>query len=187
MTEQEYWDKVAQDPDVSIKYIADVELQDCLDAIVNNLVATSVLEIGCGIGRLTTAIAKSAFICQLHGIDISEKMLKLTPKSDVKYKLCSGHSIPYPAKSFDSVYSMLTFQHINDENMKEYIAETYRVLKDGGVFRFQYVEGEHNSFVDHNHNEDDVTNWLKDYGFEIASIDKGLIHPQWTWITGAKI
>jgi len=187
MTELEYWDKAAQDPNVSHKYIADVELVDCLDAIVNSLIATSILEIGCGIGRLTTAIAEGAPACQLHGIDISEKMLQLAPESSVKYKLCNGHTIPYPAESFESVYSMLTFQHIDDENMKEYIAETYRVLKDNGVFRFQYVEGEHNGFVDHNHNENDVTNWLKNAGFEIASVDKGLIHPQWTWVTGVKV
>ena len=182
-----YWDEAAKDPDVANKYIANVDLGDCLDAIVNSLLAGSILDIGCGIGRLSEAIAENAPACQLHGIDISEKMLELTPKpTKVKYKLCDGRKIPYPDQSFESVYSMLVFQHIDDAAMLGYIKETYRVLKDNGVFRFQFVEGDHDGFVDHNHNLDEVTNWLRDTGFEIANIDKNLVLPQWTWVTGVK-
>ena len=186
--QKEYWDKAAKDPAVERKYIADVDLGDCLDAIVNHLLAGSILEIGCGIGRLTEAIAENAPACQLHGIDISEEMLKLTPKlTKVKYNLCDGIKIPYADESFDSVYSMLTFQHIDDTAMQRYIKETYRVLKDNGVFRFQFVEGaEHNGLVDHNHQYPDVKLWLQDNGFEVADFHPGLIHPQWAWITAVK-
>ena len=187
MTEVEYWDKAAQDPDVSRKYIADVPLEDCLDAIVNSLIATSILEIGCGMGRLTEAITEAAPSCQLHGIDISEEMLKLTPKqTKVKYKLCDGKKIPYPDESFESVYSMLTFQHVDAETMQSYIKETYRVLKDNGVFRFQFVEGTHDGFVDHNHQYPDVKLWLQDNGLEVAAFEPRLIREQWGWITAFK-
>jgi ubiquinone/menaquinone biosynthesis C-methylase UbiE len=181
-----YWDKAAEDPQVATKYIADVDLEECLEAIVKSLLVGSILEIGCGIGRLTTAIAERSPACQLHGIDISSKMLDLAPKSSVKYKSSDGRSIPYPDESFESVYSMLVFQHIDDAAMLGYIKEAYRVLKDNGVFRFQFVEGDHNGFVDHNHQLTEVRHWLQDAGFAIATIDKGLVHPQWTWITGVK-
>ena len=186
--QKDYWDKAAQDPDVERKYIADVELEDCLDAIVNSLLAGSILEIGCGIGRLTEAIANNAPACQLHGIDISPEMLALTPKpTKVKYNLCDGIKIPYADESFDSVYSMLTFQHIDDTAMQCYIKEVHRVLKDNGVFRFQFVEGsEHNGLVDHNHQYPDVKLWLQDNGLEVAKFEPGLIHPQWAWITAVK-
>lgn len=186
--QREYWDKAAKDPDVERKYIADVELQDCLDAIVNSLMATSILEIGCGIGRLTEAIANNAPACQVHGIDISPEMLALTPKgSKVKYNLCAGIKIPYADESFDSVYSMLTFQHIDDEALKRYFRETYRVLKDNRVFRFQFVQGnQHNGLVDHNHDIEDVKAWLKDAGFVVAAVDAGLVHKQWIWVTAIK-
>ena len=186
MTEQEYWDKAAEDPEVEIKYIADVNLDECLNAFAEKLLAGSILEIGCGIGRLTTAMAERAVACQLHGIDISSKMLDLTPKSNVKYKLCDGKHIPYPNESFESIYSMLTFQHVDNETMHSYIDEAYRTLKDNGVFRFQFVEGDHDNLVDHGHSVDDVRHWLQEAGFTIVTIDKGLVHPQWTWITGAK-
>lgn len=38
--------------------------------------ATSVLEIGCGTGRNLRSIARSALDAEVHGIDISEEMLK---------------------------------------------------------------------------------------------------------------
>lgn len=186
MTEKEYWDKAASDPQVLEKYIADVPLEDCLDAVVNHLKAGSILDLGCGIGRLTTPIAENAPACQLHGIDISEEMIKLAPPSTVKYKVCDGKTIPYPAESFESVYSMLTFQHIDNPTLHGYFKEVYRVLKDNGFFRFQYVEGYYHGFVDHNHNLQEVKTWLEEIGFEIAQVDQGLVHPQWTWITGVK-
>lgn len=188
MTEQEYWDKAAQDPDVATKYIADVDLEECLAAFAESLLTGSILEIGCGIGRLTTPMQERAVACQLHGIDFSQKMLDLAPKSKVKYNLCDGTGkIPYADQSFESIYSVLTFQHINDAVRHNYIHEAYRTLKQNGVFRFQFIEGDHDGFVDHNHNVDDVRICLMDAGFKIVKIDRGLVHPQWTWITGAKI
>lgn len=186
--QRDYWDNAAQDPDVERKYIADVDLQECLDAIGNHLVAGSILEIGCGIGRLTEAMAEAAPGCQLHGIDISPAMLTLTPTpTKVKYNFCDGLKIPYADQSFEGVYSMLTFQHIDDTAMERYIKETHRVLKANGIFRFQFVQGdEHNGLVDHNHKVDDVTIWLQDADFRVAKVDKGLVHPQWTWITAVK-
>lgn len=185
-TEQEYWNQAAEDPEVAIKYIADVGLEECLAAIVPELKGTSVLEIGCGIGRLATPIAETHPDWQLHGIDISTKMLDLAPKSSVKYKLCNDRQIPYPDESFESVYSMLVFQHIDSQSLYDYFLETARVLKHGGVFRFQYVEGNHHGFVDHNHDLVDVTRWLGNARFDIVKTNKGLVHPQWTWITGVK-
>ena len=38
--------------------------------------ATSILEIGCGTGRNLRSIARSALDAEVHGIDISEEMLK---------------------------------------------------------------------------------------------------------------
>lgn len=187
MTSQEYWNKAAADPDVATKYIADVPLEDCLKAIVDHLKPPSILEIGCGIGRLTTAIAEAIPDSQLHGIDFSQKMLDLAPKSSVKYQLCNGRKIPYPDQSFDSVYSMLTFQHIDTQNLYDYFLEAGRVLKNKGVFRFQYVEGNYHNEVDHNHDLVDVKRWLGNAGFEIKHIDEGLIHSQWTWITAVRL
>lgn len=185
--QRKYWDEAAKDPDVERKYIADVDLGDCLDAIVNSLLAGSILEIGCGIGRLTEPIQENAPACQLHGIDISPEMLKLCPKSKVKYNLCDGIKIPYADESFDSVYSMLTFQHIDAAAFQRYIKETYRVLKDNGVFRFQFVEGNGDyGLVDHNHQYPDVKLWLQDNGLEVAAFEPHLVHPQWAWITAVK-
>lgn len=184
--EREYWDKAATDPDVAKKYIADVPAADCAKQIMPWLKPFSVLEIGCGIGRLTTLFAKSRPDWQLHGIDISPKMLSLTPPSTVKYKLSDGRTIPYPNQCFDSVYSMLVFQHISDYAKRDYIAEAARVLKAGGVFRVQYVIGTHRGFIDQNTTEKQMVRWFKKNGLHITSSTVGDLHPDWGWITGVK-
>lgn len=190
-TEREYWDMAATDPEVAIKYISDISTEECYEAIKDCFLVGAILDIGCGIGRLSNLLAKNNHGCHVVGIDISQNMLdiaqKNNPEQRVIYKITDGHTIPFKDNYFRSAYSVLTFQHIDDENLKEYIIEVYRVLENNGVFRFQYVEGEHNGFVDHNHSESHVTDWLKDTGFGITKIDRGLIHPQWTWITGVKV
>lgn len=194
--ELEYWDKAAQDPDVDIKYISDIDDDKCLAEILPHLKHHHVLEIGCGVGRLTSRLYASSQhgCCQIHGIDISEKMLKLaeqnTPsKPDVRYKLCDGRTIPdfECCKEFDSVYSILTFQHIPDEAKLGYIKEAARVLKSGGIFRVQYVDGDYHADIHHQTSEENMVKWFEDSGFNIDQIDRGKVHPQWTWITGVKI
>lgn len=193
--ERKYWEAAADDPDVEKKYISSIDTQECLAAIIPHLKHHRILEIGCGIGRLTSELCMSSKMgcCNFHGIDISEKMIGLArentqQKPDVRYKVCDGRTIPDFAccAEFDSVYSILTFQHIPDEAKAAYIKEAARVLKTGGIFRVQFVEGDHQSEIDHNTTTANMESWFTDYGFGITSIEKGLICPEWTWITGVK-
>lgn len=64
--------------------------------------------------------------------------------------------------------------------------ETYRVLKPGGIFRFQFIEGiEQEPFSNH-YSLDDMKQWLNDAGLEFVKADQGLCHFQWTWVTAKK-
>lgn len=188
--EKAYWDKAAQDPNVATEYIADVDADKCLAAITPHLKPGKVLEIGCGIGRLTSELAMSrgGFV---YGIDISQKMLQLADKNTAwktytTYRQCDGRTIPFEDDFFESVYSMLVFQHIPDDAKIGYIKETYRVLKPGGTFRMQFVEGSHHSAMNHNTILANMVIWLNEAGFDVAEWESGLIYPEWTWITGVK-
>ena len=99
------------------------------------------LDIGCGIGRMTFAFAK--IFREVHGTDISAEMLKRANEkaqnySNVFLSLSSGKGLGQCGTHFfDFCISHLVFTHIPDENIIfEYIKEMGRILKPGGLFRF---------------------------------------------------
>ncbi len=102
----------------------------------------SVLEIGCGIGRLLRAMNDR--FAALYGVDISSEMIEYGrdwlrgyPKVQLVETTINDLSM-FKANQISFVYSYITFQHIPSRNLiTKYIAEAQRVLKPGGYFRFQ--------------------------------------------------
>ncbi len=174
MIDQEikYWDKAAVDPQVDDKYICNIN-----DPKFDELIRFDgkVLEIGCGVGRLM----RSGWF----GIDISPKMLEIakTRRPNCIFKLCDGN-IPYPKKFFNAVYSVLVFQHIPFNEFENYVVETSNVLVDGGTFLFQFIEGDETEPFSNHYKLDDVKKVLKNNKLDITYLQKGIIHPMWSWI-----
>ncbi len=176
--EKDYWDKAATDPEVDEKYICDLPTDACMEAIGNW--GGEVLEIGCGVGRLMRP--------NWCGVDISEKMLEIAQqrRPDCHFYLNDGRTLPFDDDVFHVVYSVLVFQHLDEEGIKSYIKEAYRVLEVMGVFRFQFIEGtEHEPFSQH-YSLSTLKQWLEEAGFTIKTIDTGLVHYQWVWVTCQK-
>lgn len=105
-----------------------------------------VLEIGCGIGRMTIALGKR--FREVVGIDISEEMVRKAREAtaahaNIRISASNGVDLcAFADASFDFVFSYIVFQHIPDAAItKGYIRESGRVLKPGGWFHFQ-VNGE---------------------------------------------
>jgi SAM-dependent methyltransferase len=104
-----------------------------------------VLEIGCGAGRLTKALAR--IFGEVHGVDVSPEMIrlgreKLAGISNVHLHVNNGVDLSVlPSVPFDFAFSFIVFQHIPDKGIVEsYIREVHRVLRPGALFKFQ-VEG----------------------------------------------
>lgn len=101
----------------------------------------SALEIGCGTGRVLQHLA--AWCESLHGIDISKSMVeqgrkRLAHLPNVTLVLGNGYDLePFADESFDLVYSLLAFQHMPKTTAYNYLVESARVLRPGGVLRFQ--------------------------------------------------
>jgi len=99
------------------------------------------LDFGCGVGRLTRALAGS--FGEGVGIDISEEMVRLARE------LNDGRNCRFEVNvrsdlgaletgSFDFVYSALVLQHMSrKELIKSYVGEFLRVLRPGGLAVFQ--------------------------------------------------
>jgi len=102
----------------------------------------SILEIGCGIGRIL--IPMSEIFGEVTGVDISEKMIQIAKKylkdiSNCKVLENNGSDLSmFPDDYFDFCYSIIVFQHVPEkEIVANYIQEVSRVLKTGCIFRFQ--------------------------------------------------
>jgi SAM-dependent methyltransferase len=101
-----------------------------------------VVEIGCGIGRLTRPLAERAR--SVVGIDVSAEMIErgrgaLADLDNVTLLVGSGADLSgIPDASASVVYSFIVFQHIPDPAITcRYIADMGRVLRPGGWALFQ--------------------------------------------------
>ncbi len=94
-----------------------------------------VLDIGCGAGLLTNAIAS---FHEVWGIDCSQESLdvakKFDPTKTVKYMQADALALPFKDHSFDVVCAMDILEHVEDA--QALIQEASRVLKDQGLFFF---------------------------------------------------
>ena len=112
----------------------------------------TVLDIGCGIGRLEVELASR--VAAVHGIDVSMQMInaalrRCAPLSNVHLLKVTGRDLAdYTDSSFDAVIAVDTFPYINQSGaalVERYFAEAQRVLKPGGDFvilNFSYGEDE---------------------------------------------
>ncbi len=114
-----------------------------LDGVMPLLPARErVLEIGCGIGRLLEHMAPH--FRQLYGVDISVEMVKQgcarlarLPHTELIHVDGNG-PLPFANDAFDFCFSYITFHHIpHKEIISRYLEEARRVLRRGGIFRFQ--------------------------------------------------
>ncbi|MGD2150231.1 MAG: class I SAM-dependent methyltransferase [Desulfobacterales bacterium] len=100
-----------------------------------------VLEYGCGVGRLMEPLSRR--FGKIHGIDISDEMVKLGRQrlkgSQFSFHVLKNGDLPFSDGSFDLVYSMHVFQHMPKSSFRRLMPEIARVLKPGGLFLFHIM------------------------------------------------
>ena len=104
-----------------------------------------ILEIGCGAGRVTRALAN--LFGEVHAVDISGEMVRLARQALAPYPNAHVYQnngldlAVLPGLVFDFAFSTIVFQHIPSLAVIEsYIREVHRVLRPGALFRFE-VQG----------------------------------------------
>ena len=107
--------------------------------------AGTALDFGCGVGRLTQAMARRFAACV--GVDISEEMVRkaqaLNRYGHCSYVTSAAERLPFADESFVFVYSNIVLQHVPRRLALGYLREFVRVLERGGVVVF----GVQDSFV----------------------------------------
>lgn len=105
-----------------------------------------VLEIGCGAGRITRALARR--FGEVHAVDISGEMVAAAraaladyPNAHI-YRNNGCDLAVVPPLEFDFAYSAIVFQHIpSREIIENYVREVHRLLRPGALFKF-WVQGD---------------------------------------------
>ena len=108
--------------------------------IVNNLLplgGAAVLELGCGKGEKTRAIAHNSEVASITALEVDEvqhaKNLQIDGLSNVSFRLGGAQAIPAADASFDIVLMFKSLHHVPMEKMDQALAEIRRVLKPGGL------------------------------------------------------
>ena len=96
----------------------------------------SCLEIGCGAGRITKALA--SYFKRVHAIDVSQNMIDYAQRNisagSVEFSLTNGTDIPMADSSLCSIFSTHVFQHLDSLSVAErYFAELSRVMRPGAT------------------------------------------------------
>jgi SAM-dependent methyltransferase len=103
------------------------------------------LDFGCGVGRLTQALADG--FDRVVGVDISSSMVEKARELDrsrgaVQYVVNTRDDLSlFEDHAFDFVYSNKVLQHIPPRYVRRYVADFFRILRPGGIALFQMRSG----------------------------------------------
>jgi len=99
------------------------------------------LDFGCGVGRVTRALAD--YFQSAVGVDVARTMISRARLLNQSCRNCQfvvaprAHLRGFDTGHFDVIYSRLVLQHIPPALVRRYIPEFIRVLAPGGVLMFQ--------------------------------------------------
>ena len=96
---------------------------------------SSILDVGCGTGKLLRASATRFPGARLEGVDAAPQMVRtaihlLPPGSSIHVQEATAEALPFADGQFDLVFSTMTFHHWADQNKG--VSEVARVLSPSG-------------------------------------------------------
>jgi len=104
-----------------------------------------ILDFGCGVGRLLLHFTRNYPNNNYYACDIDDTSINFLNKNYSSVKSYTNNYKPpldYPDSSFDLVYSLSIFSHLNIEDQSDWLKELARVVKKNG-YLFLTTEGKH--------------------------------------------
>jgi ubiquinone/menaquinone biosynthesis C-methylase UbiE len=145
-----------------------------IDGVIEALVPSGrgrALDFGCGIGRLTQALAEH--FERVDGVDIAREMLSLAEAHSRNPRVhfhhnAAPHLALFASDTFDFVYTSIVLQHMPQPLAEGYVSEFLRVTRTDGIVVFQIPEG-----------HDMPSGALSMYGTPRATVE--------SWLTGHRL
>lgn len=147
-----YWVAATQEADVeSYERSAQNDTEAFLAGLAPHLApraegaayAGSLLDLGCGIGRMTALLAPH--FGEVVGVDVSEVMIREARAlhagvgEGLRFEVNSGADLgAFADQSFQVVCSYSVLAHLPPDVVEAYFCEVGRALAEGGVFRYQF-------------------------------------------------
>lgn len=195
-TDEDFWlNEATIENDICDKNISTQSFLDIIIPRIQTYVPEEggfILDIGCGIGRLTEPVNNYFDTAKVFGIDINQEFIDYARAADDNFS-----SVPPPVyiladnlsgfENLDVIFSVLVFQHINSEAKAEYIRQAGIALRPGGGLLFQYVEGNHSSRAMYDADISDVRKWCIEADLVIVNENFELLESRWTWVEAVKI
>ncbi|HPI67366.1 MAG TPA: methyltransferase domain-containing protein [bacterium] len=105
--------------------------QNQLLPLLGDVKNKKILDVGAGTGRLAIRLAEKGV--DVTALDISPEILKILSKKNKKIKTITADAkaLPFPDNSFDVIVAAFLIVHLKE--LKYFFAESYRVLKPGGL------------------------------------------------------
>lgn len=103
-----------------------------------------ILDFGCGSGRVIRNIPISERT-SIQGVDIDPVAIRWCQKNLPEYRFTQiAHDPPAPfdRESFDLIFSISVFTHLDEQRQNEWLEELNRLLKPGGIL-IASVQGDH--------------------------------------------
>jgi SAM-dependent methyltransferase len=126
---------------------------------------SDIVELGCGCGRIAYPLKGQWFEGTFVGVDIDEEMISYCrqkfPGDRFKFVLSEHRSKTYSSNSHnvrepgtqklvigdtqskDFIYSISLYSHLLEKELDEYLRETYRLLRPGGLMYLTFFCMEH--------------------------------------------
>lgn len=101
--------------------------------------ARTLLEIGCGVGRMSAALATR--FGRVIGVDVAPTLIaeaqRHNPCENVSFEVCDGvHLRPSTASGCDSAFSYEVLYYLNRQQLTTYFIDMFVLLRSGGEFVF---------------------------------------------------
>lgn len=99
-----------------------------------------ILDVGCGVGQLTTALKQRFPKAEVWGVDLAGPMVRYAHHRaakmdiDVHFAQRLAEDSKFPDNHFDIVTDYIVFHEANRQAMQDIVKEAFRVLRPGGVF-----------------------------------------------------
>lgn len=121
-----------------------------MDQLVADQNAGSVLDVGCGGGQNAIVLASRRTDVRITGLDLSPEQIDRATRRGrsigdrLRFVVGSALDLPFPAASFDAVYSVASIKHWTDP--RHGLEECIRVLRPGGLLLV--IEGDRGCRLD---------------------------------------